>query len=60
MLGELNAGSDAYRMARKLAKTLRECDSMYMQAVAVAARVFGEEGTEAIETVFKLHQHTNV
>lgn len=60
MLGELKAGSDAYRMARKLANTLRDCDSMYMQAVAVAARVFGEGGTVAIETVFEIHQHTKV
>jgi pimeloyl-ACP methyl ester carboxylesterase len=60
MLGKLKTGTDAYRMARKLAKTLRECDSMYMQAVAVATRVFGEEGTKAIEAVFELHQHTNV
>ena len=55
MLGELKAGSDAYREARKLAKTLRECDSMYMQALAVATRVFGEEGAEAIDKVFELH-----
>jgi pimeloyl-ACP methyl ester carboxylesterase len=60
MLGELKAGSDAYRMARKLANTLRDCDSMYMQAVAVATRVFGEEGTVAIETVFEIQQHTKV
>jgi len=56
MLGDLTAGADAYRMARKRAKTLRECDSMYMQAVAVAARIFGEEGTERIKEVFGLHE----
>lgn len=56
MLGDLTAGADAYRMARKRAKTLRECDSMYMQAVVAAARVFGEEGTERIKGVFGLHE----
>lgn len=59
MLGELKAGADAYRKARKQAKTLRECDSMYMQAVAVAARVFGDEGTEAIKRVFGLDEDTD-
>ncbi len=44
--------------AAALAKTLRERDSMYMQALAVATRVFGEEGTEAIEKVFEVH--TNI
>ncbi|UYG07161.1 tetratricopeptide repeat-containing protein [Halomonas sp. M4R1S46] len=52
MLGQLTAAEDAYRMARKQAKMLRECDSMYMQAVTVAARVFGEQGTDAIEKIF--------
>jgi hypothetical protein len=39
-------------VARERAKTLRECDSMYMQAMAVAERVFGKTGTEMIKGVF--------
>jgi pimeloyl-ACP methyl ester carboxylesterase len=59
MLGDLKAGSEAYRKARKRAKTLRECDSMYSQAVAVAARVFGEKGIMAIDAVFERTQRFN-
>jgi len=54
MLGDLSAGVEAYRTARKLARTLRECDSMHMQAVAVAARVFGEEAGKLLDEVFGL------
>lgn len=54
LLGELEVALDAYQMARRMAKTLRECDSIRMQAVAVATRVYGDEGTEAIERVFGL------
>lgn len=54
MLGDVKGGADAYRKARQLAKNLRECDSMHMQAVAVASRVFGEEGAKLIDGVFGL------
>lgn len=52
MLGNLAAGAEAYQRASALAKTLRECDSMYMQAMTVAARVFGAEGAETIKKIF--------
>jgi hypothetical protein len=54
MLGDLEAGVDAYRDARRLAKDLRQCDSMHMQAVTVALRVFGEGGAKQIDKVFGL------
>lgn len=54
MLGDLESGVNAYRKARKLVKTLRECDSMHMQAVAVATRLFGAEGAKLIDEVFGL------
>lgn len=52
LLGELTAASDAYRMARKRVKTLRESDSMYIQAVAIASQVVGKEGVAEIDKVF--------
>jgi pimeloyl-ACP methyl ester carboxylesterase len=55
MLGDLEGGIRSYRKARELATTLRECDSMHMQAVAVAARVFGEDDAKMIDEVFGLH-----
>jgi tetratricopeptide (TPR) repeat protein len=54
MLGYLAEGTDAYRKARQLAQTLRECDSMHMQAAAVAERLFGEKGTKKINEIFGL------
>jgi pimeloyl-ACP methyl ester carboxylesterase len=54
MLGDVRAGVGAYRKARKLAKNLRECESMHMQAVAVAARLFGEEGAKLVDGAFEL------
>ncbi len=54
MLGNLEVAVDAYRGARGLAKDLRQCDSMHMQAVTVALRVFGEDGAKQIDEVFGL------
>lgn len=59
ILDDLDAGLDSYRMARRSARTLRECDSMHMQAVAVAACLFGEEGAKQIDEVFGLTQGVN-
>lgn len=54
LLGDLESGVVAYQRARELATKLRECDSMHMQAVAVALRVFGEDGARQIDEVFGL------
>lgn len=60
MLGNLDEGIDAYRKARKLAKTLRECDSMRTQAVAVSARVFGEGAAKQIDEMFGLQNDADL
>ncbi len=53
MLGELELGVSAYQLAKAHAKNHRECDSMYMQAMTVASRIFGQDGVNAIESVFE-------
>lgn len=57
MLGNLTAGLEAYREARRLAINLRECDSMHMHAVVVAERVFGEKGAKLIDEAFGLSHY---
>lgn len=54
MVGDLAEGVTAYQEARRQAKTVRECDSIHMQAVFVATRIFGEEGARAIDDLFEL------
>ena len=60
MLGDLITGADYYQRARMMAKTLRECDSMCMQAVAVASRMFGEQGIEVVKKAFGLNGDAHV
>ena len=57
MLGDLKAGCDAYRKARSIAKTLRDCESMYMQAIAIVGRIFGDGGLVAIDLAFEIDEH---
>jgi pimeloyl-ACP methyl ester carboxylesterase len=54
MLGNLPEGVAGYQEARRRAKTIRECDSMHMQAVIVASRTFSEDGARSIDEVFEL------
>lgn len=54
ILGHLEVSIDAYRDARRLSKDLRQCDSMHMQAVTVALRVFGADGAKRMDEVFGL------
>lgn len=52
ILGDLERATLAYRSACQAAKTLRDRESMYIQAVSVAGRIFGDEGEQAIDAVF--------
>jgi pimeloyl-ACP methyl ester carboxylesterase len=52
MLTDLPGARDAYLLALAAGPTPRQVDSMYGQAVRVAAHVFGQEGVKAIEAVF--------
>jgi pimeloyl-ACP methyl ester carboxylesterase len=54
MLGNLDGAETLYRRAKALTDSPREIDSMYMQAVRVANRVFGKRGAARIEAVFGL------
>jgi tetratricopeptide (TPR) repeat protein len=53
MLGDISHGIAAYQKAKAKARTLRECESMFMQAITVASRIYGEEGITEIKKVFE-------
>ncbi|WP_136062555.1 tetratricopeptide repeat-containing protein [Pontiella sulfatireligans] len=50
--GKLEESLEAYGKAKALANTLRECDSMHMQAVAVSSHVFGDKVSKQIDEAF--------
>jgi hypothetical protein len=52
MLGDLVQAEQKYRQAVAQADSTRDIDSMYVQAVRVAGRVFGEDGVTRIEEIF--------
>lgn len=52
VLGDLDAAVTAYRRAARDARSVRERESMYAQALQAAGHVFGEEGIRAIEEAF--------
>jgi tetratricopeptide (TPR) repeat protein len=56
VLGDLDEASRKYREALAFRPGSRATDSMYLQAIRVAARVFGETGERAIETAFGVNQ----
>lgn len=55
MLGDLNGAETLYRRAKAMTDSPREIDSMYMQAIRVATRVFGKQGAVRIEGLFGLN-----
>lgn len=54
MLEELAAAETFYARAIGMTKSPRHIDSMYLQAIRVAARVFGEPGADRIERLFDI------
>lgn len=52
MLEDLNAAETFYARAIAMTESPRHIHSMYLQAVRVAARVFGETGANRIEQLF--------
>jgi len=52
ILGRLADAMDEYKEAKNLATTLRECESMYLQAIAVAQRTLGNQAVSRIATLF--------
>ena len=52
ILGKLDSASEAYKEAKALSETLRERESMYMQASSVANRIYGEKGIKVVDQVF--------
>lgn len=52
MLGDLTAACIAYESAVQRTKSPREIDSMYSQAIPLAAHLFGEQGIRAVEKAF--------
>jgi pimeloyl-ACP methyl ester carboxylesterase len=54
MLRNLDGAETLYRRAKALTDSPREIDSMCMQAIRVAQRIFGRPGAARIEAVFGL------
>ena len=52
MLGRIDTALGAYKKAKELSETLRERESMYVQATSVANRIYGESGIKGIDQVF--------
>jgi pimeloyl-ACP methyl ester carboxylesterase len=52
VLGDLAAADGKYREALRQQPGARAADSMYLQAIRVASRVFGEAGQRDLEAVF--------
>jgi pimeloyl-ACP methyl ester carboxylesterase len=54
MLGDLDSACRAYSTARASASSPREIDSMYSQAVRIAARIYGTSGVTRVEQSFRI------
>jgi pimeloyl-ACP methyl ester carboxylesterase len=54
MLGNLNDACQAYEHARAHASSPREVDSMYSQAIRIAARMYGPTGVARVEECFRI------
>ena len=52
ILGDLDRADMFYRKAISMTNSPRDLDSMYSQAIRIAARVLGELGAEHVETLF--------
>lgn len=52
ILGNLELATEQYRKAVKLASSVRERHSMYVQASAIAERMFGEAGQSELDDAF--------
>jgi tetratricopeptide (TPR) repeat protein len=52
ILGRLDDAMSEYEKAKNEATTLRECESMYLQAIAVAQRAAGDQAVSRIAVLF--------